>query len=57
MENQVPMRFFLPPADKAKLTRVARSEGLSASAWLRQRLKRLLAESPDPELPAEEVST
>ena len=57
MVNQVPMRFFLPPEDKAKLTRVARAEGLSASAWLRQRLKRLLADAPEPELPREEAST
>ena len=55
--NQVPLRFFLPPEDKAKLARVARAEGLSSSAWLRQRLKRLLAEAPEPELPTEEAST
>ena len=51
------MRFFLPPEDKDKLARVARSEGLSASAWLRQKVKRMLAEAPEPELPANESST
>ena len=47
--------LYLEPTSNAKADRIAKAEHLSKSAWLRQRVEKMLADIPDPEPSGDKV--